>query len=52
MLRDMHVIVSYCRDFLQYALEMSWHPSFNLAAASMCVPFDEPNKPLFLALFK
>ena len=35
-----------------YALEMSWHPSFNLAAATMFVPFEDANKPLFLALFK
>ncbi|GAB4815863.1 hypothetical protein N2152v2_002909 [Parachlorella kessleri] len=46
---------SYADEMLErcvYALEMSWHPSFNLAAASMFVPFGDANKPLFLALFK
>ena len=35
-----------------YALEMAWHPSFSPAAASMHVPYEEPNAPLFTCLFR
>lgn len=35
-----------------YALEMAWHPSFSPAAASMHVPYDEANAPLFICLFR
>jgi hypothetical protein len=35
-----------------YALEMAWHPSFNPAAASAHIPYEEQNKPLFIALLR
>ena len=35
-----------------YGLEMAWHPSFAPAAASMHVPYEEANAPLFICLFR
>ncbi|EFN53652.1 hypothetical protein CHLNCDRAFT_136380 [Chlorella variabilis] len=46
---------AYAEEMLEralYALEMAWHPSFSPAAASMHVPYEEPNAPLFTCLFR
>jgi hypothetical protein len=46
---------AYAEEMLEralYALEMAWHPSFSPAAASMHVPYEEANAPLFTCLFR
>jgi hypothetical protein len=35
-----------------YALELAWHPTFSPAAASMHVPYEQANAPLFTCLFR
>ncbi|KAI3425283.1 hypothetical protein D9Q98_009050 [Chlorella vulgaris] len=46
---------AYAEEMLEralYALELAWHPTFSPAAASMHVPYEQANAPLFTCLFR